>query len=190
MRWSDSARRLAVVAVAWVGASACSPADNSSGVASGVTVSDSNGIRIVRFAELGALELTERSTSVAAEAGRQGSELYQVSTARLLDSNRLAVGNSGTSEVLYFDQAGQLLHPAFSGLLLDADERIWIGAVDDLGAVDRAWTVLDSSGMPLFRIDLPASARPLDARGDRLVVLDRTDWDEEVLQWIELGTPE
>lgn len=109
MTFVSSTCRLAVIVTACGGALACGDLAKDAGAASAVTVSDSSGRRLVRFADLGALRLAERSATVLAEAGRQqGSGLYQVSTARLLEGGRLAVGNSGASEVLYFDEAGHL----------------------------------------------------------------------------------
>lgn len=388
-----------VIAAACLSFLGCNTPRDEPVAASGVTVTDSAGRRIVRFSDLGALSLAERSATVRAEAGRQqGSELYQVSAARLLGDGRLAVGNSGTSEILYFDTAGglerrvggsgdgpgeyaavtafvdvtadtlmvydvrlgrltaldprggvartmrleppsravdllplardargnvlavhgearifamsgvrqdtvplmvidsstgvdtiallpgkewsfasigqgafrtevgfgrsveasgrdgqavvgstdrlalivvsadgrpirqieatgpnravpdadvqrwrarqlenltadtppavrtaletapyNLTFPAFAGLLLDADGRLWVGGADNSDSPDRTWTVFAPDGVPSFRIGLPPSAKPLDASGDLVVALSKTDLDEEVLHWIEIG---
>lgn len=77
--------------------------------------------------------------------------------------------------------------PASAGLLLYADGRVWVGAAEGSDASDRMWTVLAPDGVPSFRIELPLSAKPLDARGDLVVVLVKTDLDEEVLRWVQLG---
>lgn len=77
--------------------------------------------------------------------------------------------------------------PAFSGLLLDGDGRIWIGEAPAVGAADRRWLVLGPDGNPSFRVVLPASAMPLDAVGDRLAVLDRTELAEEVVRVVTLA---
>ena len=82
------------------------------------------------------------------------------------------------------------MFPAFSGLLLDADRRIWIGEAGEPGAVDRSWTVLKTDGRPAFRVVLPASAEPLDARGDRLVLLDQTELGEEIIRILRLEMSE
>src|SRR5690606_33098624 len=39
-------------------------------------------------------------------------------------------------------------YPAFAGLLLDADGRIWVGDYEDEEAPDRTWTVLAPDGVP------------------------------------------
>lgn len=79
--------------------------------------------------------------------------------------------------------------PAFFGVLLDADARIWIGETQEPGTADRRWTVFAPDGPPSFRVVLPASATPLDAAGDRLVVLDRTEMAEEIVRVLSLGEP-
>lgn len=81
-------------------------------------------------------------------------------------------------------------YPAFSGLLLDGDGRIWIGEPEVMGADERRWTALAQDGTPRFRVTLPASAEPLDAAGDRLVVLDETELGEEIVRILTLGAPE
>lgn len=77
--------------------------------------------------------------------------------------------------------------PAFAGVLLDADGRVWIGEWVDIGADERPWTVFGRDGEPAFRVVLPRSATPLDAAGDRLVVLDRTELAEEVVRVLSIG---
>ncbi len=377
----------------------CGEAGDGAGAAAGVTVSDSAGVRVVELGDPGTLELPERSTAVMGEIGREGgTELFRVSGARLLESGRLAVGNSGTFEILYFEGDGALAFragregdgpgefraitsfpgtagdtltiydvrlgrlttldgegavvgtrpltppsqvvdllpltvgsdgrvvavygearifgtsgirrdtvplmvidsstavdtvslwpgkqwsfastemgafrtevgfgyaveasgrdghavvgstdqlrltmvnaegetvlrvagsapartvstedverwrgdrmaglpddfpasirtaieaaphnetlPAFSGLLLDADGRIWIGESTTPGAVDRRWIVLEPDEERAFRVVLPGSAEPLDARGSLLVVLDHTELGEEIIRMVQLG---
>lgn len=77
--------------------------------------------------------------------------------------------------------------PAFSGVLLDADGRVWIGAWRESGAAERPWTVFGPDGEPAFRVTLPASATPLDAAGDRVVILDRTELAEEVVRVLTIS---
>lgn len=78
-------------------------------------------------------------------------------------------------------------HPVFSGLMLDADGRVWIGAPAPVGAAERPWTAFGPHGKPRFRVVLPDSARPLDAAGDRLVVLEHTKLEVEVVRVLRLG---
>lgn len=77
--------------------------------------------------------------------------------------------------------------PAFSGLLLDADRRIWIGSPTRPGAVDRRWIVLEQGEERAYRVVLPESAEALDARGSLLVVLDRTELGEEIIRMVRMG---
>lgn len=391
--------RLAAVAAAWLWALACTGPDAGAGAAGGVAISDSAGVKLVRFADLTALSVPEREATVSLEVGsRSGTELFQVSAARLLESGELAIGNSGTAEVLYVDPAGDLVRraggegegpgefraitsfpdargdtltvydvrlgrltvldpegavvetrameppsrvvdlvplalgdsgrvlaihgdarffaasgvgrdtaplmlihpsaradtlgrwpakewsfastprgafrtevgfgrsleasgrhgravvgstdslrlvvvdqrgveimriegtgpnrpvpaeqieqwradrladlpddaptpvrtaiesapyhetfPAFSGVMLDDDARIWVAETPDISAGDRRWMVFGPDGIPGFRVTLPPSAKPLDAAGDRLVVLDRTELDEEIVRVLTLG---
>jgi hypothetical protein len=80
-------------------------------------------------------------------------------------------------------------YPAFDGLLLDADGRVWVGAFAEPGSVDRPWTVFGPDGLPRFRVVLPGSATPLDAAGDRLALLGRTDLAEEIVRVVRLEEP-
>ena len=69
--------------------------------------------------------------------------------------------------------------PAFNGLFVDRDGRIWLEEED--GRWDRpdTWTVLDPEGRPLARIELPTRLMPLDARGDRLLAYEQDELEIE-----------
>jgi hypothetical protein len=71
--------------------------------------------------------------------------------------------------------------PAFEALMVDDAARIWIGAYVRPGETDRRWTVLDADGSVAGTLALPAAATVLDAAGNRLAVLLRSDLDEEYI---------
>jgi hypothetical protein len=61
-------------------------------------------------------------------------------------------------------------HPVFTDLVGDGAGRVWIRVFTDPG-IDRAtWLVVSSDRDRPARIELPASARPLDIRDDRLLL--------------------
>jgi hypothetical protein len=73
-------------------------------------------------------------------------------------------------------------YPAFEGLLLDADGRIWIGHAPPWGAAEKTWTVFGTDARPAWTLALPASAEVLDARGSRVVVLHRDEFGVEIIR--------
>jgi hypothetical protein len=77
-------------------------------------------------------------------------------------------------------------YPAFEGLLLDADGRIWIGHTPPWSSPTKAWTVFGPDGEPAWSVTLPASAEVLDARATRVVTLDRDEVDVEIVRVLEL----
>lgn len=103
---------------------------------------------------------------------------------------RVAIGSTDRLSLTIVDGTGDETYPAFSGLLLDADGRIWIGGPEVRDAVERRWTALAPDGTPRFRVTLPAAAELLDAAGDRLVVLDEAELGEEIVRILTLDAPE
>ncbi|MHB1195075.1 MAG: hypothetical protein ACYC6F_18790 [Longimicrobiales bacterium] len=84
-------------------------------------------------------------------------------------------------------------HPAFERLLVDSDGRIWIGRNATPGAARRDWVVATPDGRPTARIQLPATFRALsaapellDAHGDLILLVRRTELDEEVVELVRM----
>lgn len=65
--------------------------------------------------------------------------------------------------------------PATGRLLVDHDHDLWIGDPSSVFDFSRGWTVFDSTGRPLGRVEMPEDFRLLDARGDRVLGVARDE---------------
>jgi hypothetical protein len=84
--------------------------------------------------------------------------------------------------------------PAFERLVVDSDGRIWIGRHATPDASAREWVMADRDGRPVARVSLPAAFHPLtppvellDAQGDLVLVLRRSEVDEEIVELLQMG---
>ncbi len=103
LRLATAAAALTLAALAFA---AC---DTGEPVTGDIAITDSAGVTLVRFADLASLDLPARGPALEREVGtRPGTELYRVTVARLLESGRLVIGNSGTGELLYVDESGEI----------------------------------------------------------------------------------
>lgn len=65
-------------------------------------------------------------------------------------------------------------YPAFDGVAMDTEGRVWVGAATELGEELRRWVVFAADGSPVGRVDLPANGELLDVTSDQVLLL-RTD---------------
>lgn len=73
-----------------------------------VSITDSAGVVIVEVERLGAVVAPSLALETVFRTSRTGVELFGVSSARLLESDRVAVGNAENQEVLILDSSGGL----------------------------------------------------------------------------------
>ena len=171
-----SFQRVAVAALGF--ASACEAGPSLEPI---VLVEDSAGVRVVHVPDLYDLDLpawkTERLYSTA--EGASATQLYQVADALFLSDKSLLVANAGSSEVLQFDSAGNLVRRIggrgdgpgeFSTLR-------WLGAGSDRSfwAFDGRLTRFDYAGQILEtrRVDaawLVGAVQPLAVLNDGRMV--------------------
>ena len=69
--------------------------------------------------------------------------------------------------------------PGFGTLVIDDEERLWIGSYVRPSQESREWLVLGSDGNPLGRITTPGDARVLDIAGGRVALLHTDELDEQ-----------
>lgn len=69
--------------------------------------------------------------------------------------------------------------PSYRAVAVDADGRVWVrsGASVSDGVVE--WRVFSRRGLDVDEIELPQSSDVLDARGDRVLLLERDELDVE-----------
>jgi hypothetical protein len=78
-------------------------------------------------------------------------------------------------------------YPAFASLLVDDARRLWIGAYPRPGQAEQRFVLIGADGTLQGVLDLPAGATVLDAAGDRIALLRRTDLDEEYVQVLRIA---
>jgi hypothetical protein len=86
--------------------------------------------------------------------------------------------------------------PAFDGLHLDADGRVWVGAWPDQSAKEKTWFLFGSGGELLGTVDLPRRQFPfgmafpeiLAVHDNRVAVIRTGEWEEEFLDVYEFDT--
>lgn len=66
-------------------------------------------------------------------------------------------------------------YPAFDGVAMDTEGRVWVGATAELGEELRRWVVFAADGSPVGRVDLPANGELLDVTSDQVLLLRRDD---------------
>lgn len=95
--------------------------------------------------------------------------------------DRLAQADEARRRAFEDHSPARETYPGFEHLLIDDAGRLWIGAYARPGRTMRRWVVLDSDGTVAGTLETPADATLLDAAGDRLAMLQRTDLDEEYI---------
>jgi hypothetical protein len=71
-------------------------------------------------------------------------------------------------------------YPAFRNLLLDDDGRVWIGMYPAPGQ-PQSWLIIGAEGRLEGLLTIPGEATLLDAARERLLILRRTELDEEYI---------
>ena len=71
--------------------------------------------------------------------------------------------------------------PSYRQLKVDADGRIWVRPIAELAETHVRWRVFSSNAREVEAVQLPASTLVLDARGERLLLLERDDFDVETV---------
>jgi hypothetical protein len=70
--------------------------------------------------------------------------------------------------------------PAYRSLVVDSDRRIWLESSEHSGGEDgTVWRLVSADGSSIQRITIPATGMVLDARGDRVLLLERDNLDVE-----------
>jgi hypothetical protein len=78
---------------------------------------------------------------------------------------------------------------AYRDVRIDGRRRIWVEPAVAEGTATRAWRVFDLDGTLVGALALPADAVVLDATDDRILLLRRSEYDEESVEVRELRTP-
>jgi hypothetical protein len=76
-------------------------------------------------------------------------------------------------------------YPAFRDLLVDDEGRLWIGGYPQ-GDQPQSWLIIGVEGQLVAQVMVPSGSTLLDAAGDRLAVLRRTEMDEEYIVVMEI----
>jgi hypothetical protein len=69
-------------------------------------------------------------------------------------------------------------YPAFRDLLVDDEGRVWIGGYPR-GDQAQSWLIVGVDGQLVGQVTIPSGSTLLDAAGERLAVLRRSEMDEE-----------
>jgi hypothetical protein len=72
-------------------------------------------------------------------------------------------------------------YPAFDALVIDDQARVWIGLYPVPGEPARRWIIVDADGTAHGSVQVPSSARILDAADGRIALLLRSELDEQFL---------
>jgi hypothetical protein len=75
---------------------------------------------------------------------------------------------------VFLEAPHHMTYPAFGGLFIDRDRRIWIGTYVRPTDSEQTWIILGSEGALEGALSIPRGARLLDAAGERIALL-RTD---------------
>lgn len=76
--------------------------------------------------------------------------------------------------------------PYYSGLMLDAEDRLWVGDYVIGDEDERGWTIFDASGRRHSRVVLPPRFEPMWSRGMRVLGVWRDEFDVEYVREYEL----
>lgn len=77
--------------------------------------------------------------------------------------------------------------PAYSDVAVDSRGRVWVQRSTPSEAANAEWRAFGLDGHGVGDLALPADATILDATGDRLLLLRRTEFDEEYVELRTLG---
>lgn len=138
-----------------------------------VTVFDETGTESMRIAGWGADEAVEAD---AVEAWRAQ---YTNRISEIPDPIRPEF-ERWVSEVPYRET-----YPAFGELLVDGEGQVWIGPYPRDGE-PQEWLVVGEDGSVVAELTIPAGARVLDAVDGRVVLLERSELDEEIVVVAEI----
>jgi hypothetical protein len=79
--------------------------------------------------------------------------------------------------------------PAFSSLVIDREENLWVQDYPSPGAASASWTVFDSQGAMLGQVALPAAFRPTDIGADYILGIWTDELDVERIRVYSLRKP-
>ena len=79
--------------------------------------------------------------------------------------------------------------PAYQGVKVDSEHRIWARAAVDRARTATEWRVFGADGRSVGALVIPERAEVLDATRDRLLLLTRDELDVESIELWELRLP-
>lgn len=185
------------IVLACAGAVACG---GESGTEIDVTVRDSAGIRVVSNGPVprDRWVWTVTPTPILQIGTLQGAPEYQffrVADAHRFEDGRIVVANAGTHELRRLERRSweamprRETYPAYRSFTGDAVGNLWVR--DFLPPDDERgiWTVLDSEGRAVGKVETPLGLRIFEIGDDYILGVMRDELDVEWLQLYALNKP-